>query len=111
VDIIVASGNLFRLELTAYILAEAGYAIREAASAPALSRELAQAPAALLVLDSQLPDEDAWRAVECSGVPLLLIANARLPRTTGRLQDTGKFVLWPYQHDDLLSRVSSLTGG
>lgn len=112
--ITVASSNIFRRELTCYTLAEAGYAVDEAAHLPGLLERLAAAPPLAIVLDAQLGPEPghALEAVRlrCQA-PILWIADPPLARPLLMLDSRpADAVAWPYAAGELLERVTLLIG-
>lgn len=110
--IAVASGNIFRRELTCYTLAEAGYGVAEASELQALLDGLAASPPRAIVLDAGLGG-DAGRALEAvrlrSQAPILWIAAAPFARPLLMLDTRPADALpWPYPADELLARVALL---
>lgn len=112
--IIVASSNLFRRELSSYILSEAGYTVYEAHDSAALLRCLEQVQPNLVLLDVWLAGAnglDLTQHIRRYGpVPILVISNASaLPGSSrsgnGSSNDT---LSWPYQSEDLLAHVRAL---
>jgi CheY-like chemotaxis protein len=112
--IIVASGNIFRRELTSYILSEAGYRVSEVTDIPALLATLGTSAPLALIVDAQLQGEGPGAALpiarQWSDIPLLWIAapgQAPLPAANGRRSDS---LAWPYRPESLLERLAALLG-
>jgi DNA-binding response OmpR family regulator len=110
--IIVASGNIFRRELTSYILSEAGYAVSEARDVPSLLATLGDSAPQAMIVDAQLHDDSPGAALPAIGqrsdVPLLWLAapeQAPLPATDRRPSDQ---LAWPYRPESLLERLAAL---
>ena len=110
--IIIASNNLFRLELSAYLLTEAGYAVHEVDSADALLRALERDSPCLIVLDSQL-NNDGLRSLlgallQLVSAPVLVLGGLP-PADLQELRDRGGDAIgWPDQNDDLVARAQAL---
>ena len=108
-EVLVASTNVFRRELSAYLLAEAGYRVRECRDNDALLQEVADLPPDLLLVDQQMlqPATSAplRSLAQEHNVPLLLLV------TRSALPPSEHYVTWPYQAADLLERVRALHGG
>jgi DNA-binding response OmpR family regulator len=114
-QIVVASPNIFRRELSSYILGEAGYRVAEVRTAAALFNSLRAQPPVLVLLDYQLDTSEptlvlaalrefctaplVWIAEPARAAPLLLV-------------DThpADCINWPYQADQLLGCVACLLG-
>jgi DNA-binding response OmpR family regulator len=113
--IIVASSNIFRRELSSYILGEAGYAIGEARTIEALLQCLRSEAPGLIVLDAQIEDADpgaTLRAIRLlSEAPIMWIASGAAAQAL-RLVDTrpAAFIGWPYRAEELTSEISALLG-
>jgi DNA-binding response OmpR family regulator len=111
VGIIVASSNLFRLELSAYLLSEAGYIVHEARDAEALLHELEHSVPSLIVLDKQLDGSQPAlldKLLQRAGARVLVIGDVR-PTDLQALQARGGDTIgWPYQNEDLLARAAAL---
>lgn len=105
-DVVVASTNVFRLELSAYLLAEAGYHVRECRDNGTLMQEVATVPPALLIIDQQMmqsaTDCSLYTLAQQHHIPLLMLVTAA---PGGQADD---YVTWPYQPADLLARVRAL---
>jgi CheY-like chemotaxis protein len=109
-QIVVASGNIFRRELSVFVLSEAGYSVVEVTDTAALIALIdVQAPA-LIVIDASLagaePARLAGQIRSHSAAPLLWITSDAAPTLVASA--TGQSLNWPYHPDDLLSRTRSL---
>lgn len=111
-QIIVASSNIFRRELSVFVLTEAGYHLAEARDGAALLALVGEASPEILIVDVLLargdPAELQRRIRELSRAPILWLTHnaadaAALPNTH---QDDR--LLWPYSPDDLLRRIARL---
>lgn len=103
--IIVASANIFRRELTSYVLYEAGYAVAEAHSLDALVAMLGHTAPQAIVLDEQLHErlDEACRAIRArTAAPILWLATAPHPAADGET------LPWPYTSADLRARLAQL---
>lgn len=111
-QIVVASGNIFRRELSIFVLSEAGYKVGEAHDAAALLELLAGAQPLLLVVDALLGRAnlgELYRQVrERSQAPLLWIASDATDAPALPDSPRDDWVIWPYNPDDLLRRIASL---
>jgi DNA-binding response OmpR family regulator len=112
--ITVASSNIFRRELTCYMLAEAGYAVDETLHLPGLLESLAAGPPLAIVVDTQLGCEPghALEAVRLrSQAPILWIAEPPLARPLLMLDKRpADAIAWPYDAAELIERVVLLIG-
>jgi DNA-binding response OmpR family regulator len=108
-QIIVASRNIFRRELSSYVLSEARYLVHEVASIGELVAQLGQVNPLLLVIDIGLGENvtDLLRQVCApSAVPILWLRSdpdAPLP-----LQSDAHVLDWPFRHDELIQRVGRI---
>jgi DNA-binding response OmpR family regulator len=111
VAIIIASSNLFRLELSAYLLSEAGYAVIEAESPEALLRAVDDAPPSLIVFDSQLDGGDPsllHTLLQRAVAPVLVLGEVHAADLPALQAGGGDSIGWPYQNDDLVARAAVL---
>jgi DNA-binding response OmpR family regulator len=111
--IVVASGNIFRRELSSYILGEAGYELAEARTAADLIAALRIRRAGVVVLDPQLEGADPaaiLRAVRLlSEAPILWIADPLRSRPLLMVDERpSAIVSWPFRGDELLAAIASL---
>lgn len=109
-DVLLASTHVFRLELSAYVLSEAGYRVREFTHSDGLLQELTHHLPDLLILDLQLLSETELNEVRSytSSVQLpLLIMHANSAQTLA-LTSNEQIIQWPYQQADFLARVQAL---
>jgi DNA-binding response OmpR family regulator len=109
-DVLLASAHVFRRELSAYVLSEAGYRVREFSHSDGLLYELRQSPPDLLILDFQLlpePELTQVRAYASSvQLPLLLLrSNSSYPLS---LTSAEQSIQWPYQQAEFLASVEAL---
>lgn len=113
--IIVASSNLFRRELSSYILSEAGYAVCEVSDSDGLLRQIERLQPVLVILDhwlNGLGGLELTRAIrQRSLVPILTLTSQSSLAENGHPAAYGDSSLsWPYQADDLLSKVRAMVG-
>ncbi len=112
--IIVASSNVFRRELSSYLLIEAGYTVYEASDSVALAQYLDDVEPELVILDHWLngtTEADPVQQVrQCCGAPILALTTRAIDSagTVPFATPTDDLLIWPYQSDELLSRVASL---
>lgn len=111
--IIVASANIFRRELTSYVLGEAGYRVSEARDRATLLASLSRSGPLLAVIDAQI-DGGAPAGLLAdirrrSQVPLLWIAEPDAARSLlmGD-EEPAAAIPWPYHPDDLLAQIGAL---
>lgn len=114
-NIIVASSNIFRRELSCFILSEEGYIVHEASDSAALLQYLGSVQPDLVLLDTRLGGmryEDAVRTIRQydTSVPIMILtASSSLLDTSAPGTMPGDALLtWPYQADDLLAHVQML---
>jgi DNA-binding response OmpR family regulator len=112
--VIVASANIFRRELTSFVLDEAGYHVGEACDLAALLASIsAEAPIAI-VLDAQLeqlPFQARERVRRQTRVPILWLASPAVARPLLSGDELLSDALaWPYEPDDLRTRLARLLG-
>ncbi len=105
-NILIASRNVFRLELSAYVLSEAGYCVRECRDDNVLLQELASQPLDLLLIDQQMlqsnDSEQVRLLAQQHQVHILLLTTHKV------IQQLEEYLVWPYQPQDLLARVRML---
>jgi DNA-binding response OmpR family regulator len=103
--IVVASNNLFRRELSSYVLSEASYHVYEASSSGSLLEVLHTNKPLLIVLDSSL-DQATTVLVEqvrtLSNAPILWLHN----REAATVEEGA--LHWPYNPNELLRQVQGL---
>jgi DNA-binding response OmpR family regulator len=111
--IVVASGNIFRRELTSYILGEAGYRVSEARDAATLLGTLFTSAPVGLIVDVQLQGDGPEATLEAirqrSAIPLLWIAEDE--QATGLLaadKHPADYLAWPYHPETMLVRFAAL---
>ncbi|MBC8076686.1 MAG: response regulator [Chloroflexales bacterium] len=110
--IIIASNNLFRLELSAYLLSEAGHTVHEIDSGDALLHALEHHSPCLIVLDSQL-DRETPRSLlglllQRASAPVLVLGGLHPTDLQALRAQGGDAISWPYQNDDLVARAQAL---
>jgi DNA-binding response OmpR family regulator len=117
-NIIVASSNIFRRELSCFILSEEGYVVHEASDSDALLQYLDSVQPDLVLLDTRLGGmryEDAVRYIRQhnTSVPIMILtARTALYDTHTPSTIVGDALLtWPYQADDLVAHVHTLVRG
>lgn len=105
-DILIASRNVFRLELSAYVLSEAGYRVRECRDEDTLLQEITNQHLSLLLIDQQMlysHDSDQIRLLaQQRNVQILLLTTQQV------IQQLEECLVWPYQPQDLIARVRTL---
>ncbi|PDW04809.1 response regulator [Candidatus Viridilinea mediisalina] len=114
-QIIVASANVFRRDLSSSILNEAGYTVAEARTAAGLFTYLHDALPALIVLDYQLDDTEPSRLLRLlrqqTNVPLVWVTEQiQSMRLIASDQGRSAVLAWPYQTEQLLTVVAMLLG-
>ncbi|MFV9505046.1 MAG: hypothetical protein AB4911_10835 [Oscillochloridaceae bacterium umkhey_bin13] len=112
--IVVASANIFRRELSSYILSEAGYTLSEASSIASLMTNLRSHNVALLVLDTQL-ERDPGLLIgavrRLSVAPILWLGDHGLLRPLISADSQPSAALgWPYRADELTQQAAALLG-
>lgn len=114
-EIIVASSNLFRRELSSFILSEAGYTVHEANDSYTLLHWLDQTRPSLILLDERLKGSNEVDIAQCirqhdgSVRIMVLTSSSALIESVQALSTLGDDHLkWPYQAEDLLSHVQTL---
>jgi DNA-binding response OmpR family regulator len=114
-NIIVASSNIFRRELSCFILSEEGYTVHEASDSAALLQYFETTQPDLIVLDTRLGGmsyEDAVRYMRQrnTSVPIMILtaSSSLLDANISGCTMGDALLTWPYQADDLVSHVHSL---
>ncbi|NTU80819.1 MAG: hypothetical protein HGA45_15810 [Chloroflexales bacterium] len=115
IHIIVASSNIFRRELSSFILSEAGFAVQETRTIESLLNLLRADAPSLILLDAQIEGADpgaTLRAVRLlSSAPIIWIAEAPQARALLLVDERpADAISWPYRADDLTGAVSALLG-
>lgn len=111
-QIVVASGNIFRRELSVYVLSEAGHHVVEVSDAAALLELAGRGTPQILIVDVLLArgDLSALRRALAehgqSSVLWMVHSAADTPDLSGAPHDTS--VGWPYNPDDLLRRIDDI---
>lgn len=109
--IIVASDNLFRRELSSYLLAEAHYEVREACTSSDLLETLGLEEAHLLLIDHALAEAQndlAHRVRALTNAPILWLANRAHVSQTSTTSANEDTICWPYSPPELVKRVEEL---
>lgn len=111
--IVVASSNIFRRELSSFILSEAGYTVDEVCDSRSLIGYLDQQKPDMVLLDTRLSgfEEDNHHIMYAihshRSIPILLLTSAlsplNIPKALATASDDS--VAWPYQVEDFLSHV------
>lgn len=114
-EIIVASNNLFRRELSSFILSEAGYIVHEVSDSRTLLHCLNCVQADLIVLDAHLSEANNGEVAQYirqheEAVPIMILRSvpARPEKTIARIAYGDDHLDWPYQAEDLLTHVRAL---
>ncbi len=113
-QIVVASSNLFRRELSSFILSEAGYTVHEVENKDTLLQCLERMCPDMVLLDTPLLDHHIQEVVsslrQYKSVPVLFLINGvssfSTPPVLERYGDA--CVHWPYQAENFLSQVRTL---
>ena len=109
--IVVASGNIFRRELSVFVLSEAGHHVIEVSDAAALLEIAAVTERQILIVDVLLARGDPAglrRQIDERGrLPVLWMSHGADPPDLPSLPADG-WVSWPYNPDDLLRHVDLL---
>lgn len=113
--ILVASANIFRRELSSYILSEAGYSVDEARTTAALFAALRDQSPALIVLDCLFDDTEPGLILRVlrslTAAPLLWIAESDHAAPLLLVDDRpADYITWPYQAEQLLGGIACLLG-
>lgn len=114
-QVTIASGNIFRRELTSYVLGDAGYTVAESVTIDGLLACLALAAPDVLVLDVQLAVAEPGGMIRAirqrTRAPILWIGG---PAETRALivgdERPADALTWPFHAAELLSRVALLLG-
>lgn len=108
-QIIVATKNIFRRELTSYTLIEAGHDVREISEHAQLAQYVVREQPALIIADATIAGLDTFLQIvrQQSMVPVLWLGRDDAPRNVG--SGVG-YLDWPYRPDELLSAVIRLGG-
>lgn len=114
-QIVVASSNIFRRELSSYILSEAGYTIGEARNVEALLSMLRAGSPQLLIIDSQIDGAEPAHVLRAlrhlTAAPILWLAEPGRARPLLMVDSRpGDFITWPYRSDELTHTVAGLLG-
>jgi DNA-binding response OmpR family regulator len=114
-QLIIASGNIFRREFSSYILTEAGYEISEARTAEDLMAFLRSGAHAVIVLDQHLDSGEpaaTLRAVRLlSEAPIIWIGDPLRSRPLMMVDPRpAEVIQWPFRGDELLASVVTLLG-
>jgi two-component system phosphate regulon sensor histidine kinase PhoR len=106
-DAIIAIPEGERLQATASVLAEAGFSVRTASDAGALTAELERNRGAVVLLDTALADGYMWE-----GTPVLLIVDLAGDFDLARLEPWGiaDYVSHEADAKELVHRVETLIG-
>lgn len=111
-QIVVASGNIFRRELAVFVLSEAGHHVMEVSDAAALLEHAALTDRQLIIVDVLLargaPAELRRQLGERTRAPILWMAHSPsdLPASPDAPPDG--WLGWPYNPDDLVRQVGHL---
>ncbi|NJP05893.1 MAG: response regulator transcription factor [Chloroflexaceae bacterium] len=114
--IIVASHNLFRRELSSFILSEAGYTVHEATDSTSLCDYLHGMNPDLVLLDSHLLDKESQYLVQhlhqLATVPVMFLTSSHgiAESATSWHTHATSYLTWPYEAQDLLAHVQALIG-
>ncbi len=116
-NILVASSNLFRRELSSFLLSEAGHIVHEVKDSAALFQHLTRMRPHLILLDARLKGLETDEAANqikhyAQHTPIMVLTNnSSLLGSVANLVTSGSMQLsWPYDADDLINRVQALSG-
>lgn len=109
-NIVVASNNLFRRELSSFILSEAGYDVHDVDTTAALA---GLPEIDLLLIDDRLTQHDnheLHRIVDRHDHLAMLYITVADPHNDNTYPTTERtaYLAWPYQAEELLSCVETL---
>lgn len=114
-EIIIASNNLFRRELSSFILSEAGYVVHEVNDEITLRYCLEQNKPDLVLLDDPMPGIDSTDIAsyihQKQAVPVMFITSGftnHFAQPNLGMRQADDYLLWPYQPEDLLKHVNAL---
>lgn len=112
-NILVVDDDTSIRDAIAEFLGGHGYKVRTAGSAAACDRELAAAPADLVVLDVMMPGEDGLslcRRLAPAGTPILMLSalDAVTDRIVGLEVGAWDYLTKPFEPRELLARVRAL---
>lgn len=113
-QIVVASANIFRRELSVYLLSEAGHQVGEVYDIVGLLAAVQHHPPDLLMIDTLIPGGDIPdllpRLRAASQLPILWLAHSGRDMAAHRALDghPSDVILWPYHPDELIRRVNHL---
>src|SRR5579859_7245818 len=99
------------------VLADAGYAVTEAANGAEALQRLQQASPQVILLDMKMPVMDGWefadryRAMSEARAPIIVMTAARDARIRGSEVNAVDVLSKPFDLDDLLSVVARVAGG
>ena len=110
-QILVASANIFRRELTCYMLVDAGYQVVEAANKTTLLTQLNTMSPDLLVIDRAfdgLPASEIVPLVRTrSSCPICWLGTIEhASELRGANGPEADYLLWPYESEELLRCVA-----
>lgn len=113
--IVIASNNIFRRELSCYILSEAGYRVDESHTIEALLNLLRSHAPTLILLDAQIEDVEPGeilRAVRLlSDAPIIWMTSGSQTSALLRVDNhPADSISWPFRAEELTRTVSSLLG-
>ena len=109
---IIASGNIFRRELSVYVLHDAGFAIEEVSNTDELLTRVQETAPDIALLDTALV-EDPCHALanlrQLTNAPILWIDQVgKLPTTPSNPDHRVGCIRWPYHPNELISYVKRL---
>lgn len=112
-EILIVDDDASIRDAIADFLGAHGYGVRSAANAAACERELAHAPADLIVLDVMMPGEDGLslcRRVGAGGTPILMLSalDDVTDRIVGLEVGAWDYMTKPFEPRELLARVRAL---
>jgi two-component system OmpR family response regulator len=112
-DIIVAISNVFRRELSSFILSEAGYTVYEASDSTMLLDYLHCTHPQLVLLDAQFVGADSAELTrqirQDQAVPIMVLTKrSSLSECSRPMFESDDYLDWPYQAEELLSQVDAL---
>lgn len=111
-EIIVASSNVFRRELSSYLLSEAGYHVHEVSDSHTLLHCLGHVQAKLVLLDAHMMGADSSELghylQQHATIPIMLMTNGAPVSVATHMLPINDNVSWPYDAQDLLAHVDAL---
>lgn len=114
-QIVVASSNIFRRELSVYVVGEAGYQVSEARDSAGLIAAIQTCAPDLLIIDdvllSDVESPELLRRIRAvSSAPILWLAQGGREAAAHLMvaSPPSDILPWPYNPDELIRRIDRL---